>query len=97
MTGGVWIVVTAVLLAAACAWVGSFLLLRRMALLGDVISHAVLPGIVLAYLWSGVRVVPVMLGGALLQRSKDCPLTPLRQPDAASPPSPLSLRCNRLR
>lgn len=55
---------TAVVLAAVCALLGSFLLLRRMALLGDVISHAVVPGIVLAYLWSGLRDFPVLLLGA---------------------------------
>ncbi|MEN3026343.1 MAG: metal ABC transporter permease [Chlorobiota bacterium] len=59
-----WIPVTASLLAVASSLLGSFLLLRRMALLGDAVSHAVLPGIVLAYLWSGVRELPVMLLGA---------------------------------
>lgn len=58
------IVLTAVVLAVVCALLGSFLLLRRMVLLGDVISHAVVPGIVLAYLWSGVRELPIMLLGA---------------------------------
>lgn len=65
MSGGVWIIGTAFLLAVVCSWVGSLLLLRRMVLLGDVISHAVLPGIVVAFLWSGVRDLPLMLAGAL--------------------------------
>ena len=36
--------------ALACALPGNFLLLRRQALIGDAISHVVLPGIVLAFL-----------------------------------------------
>lgn len=45
-----WIVLTAMLAAVACALPGTFLLLRRQSLLGDALSHSVLPGIVLAYL-----------------------------------------------
>ena len=36
--------------AVACALPGNFLLLRRQALIGDAISHVVLPGIVVAFL-----------------------------------------------
>lgn len=36
-----------------CALVGTFLVLRRMSLLGDAISHAVLPGIILAVILTG--------------------------------------------
>lgn len=53
--------------AASCALVGSFLVLRRMALLGDAISHAVLPGIVLAFLFTGDRsALPMVLGAGAL-------------------------------
>lgn len=45
-----WIVVTAALTAMSCAVPGCFLVLRRQSLMGDALSHAVLPGIVLAYL-----------------------------------------------
>lgn len=49
--------------AASCALVGSFLVLRKMALLGDAISHAVLPGIVVAFLLTGERgALPMVLG-----------------------------------
>ena len=52
--------------AASCAIIGSFLVLRKLALLGDAISHAVLPGIVLAFLISGSRSpLPMVLGAAL--------------------------------
>ncbi len=52
------------LVAASCALIGSFLVLRRMALLGDAISHAVLPGIVLAFLLTGDRAPLPMVAGA---------------------------------
>jgi manganese/zinc/iron transport system permease protein len=45
-----WIAVTGALAAMACALPGTWLLLRRQSLLGDALSHAVLPGIVIAYL-----------------------------------------------
>ncbi len=45
-----WIVITAALAAMACALPGTFLLLRRESLMGDALSHATLPGMVLAYL-----------------------------------------------
>lgn len=53
--------------ATSCALVGSFLVLRKMALLGDAISHAVLPGIVIAFLLSGSRAnLPMVVGAACL-------------------------------
>lgn len=51
------------LAAIACALPGNFLLLRRQALIGDAISHVVLPGIVVAFLVTGqVAAWPMMLG-----------------------------------
>ncbi len=51
--------------AIACALPGNFLLLRRQALIGDAISHVVLPGIVVAFLVTGVvSAWPMMLGAA---------------------------------
>ncbi|MEP5151565.1 metal ABC transporter permease [Planktotalea sp.] len=53
------------LAAIACALPGNFLLLRRQALIGDAISHVVLPGIVVAFLVTGVvAAVPMMIGAA---------------------------------
>jgi len=59
-----WIILTASLVAICCSMLGCFLILRRMALVGDAISHAVLPGIVLAFLISGSRDSVTMLIGA---------------------------------
>ena len=57
------IILTGVLAAAACALPGTFLVLRRMSLIGDAISHAVLPGIVLAVLITGeMNSWPVLIG-----------------------------------
>ncbi|MEL6809086.1 MAG: metal ABC transporter permease [Pseudomonadota bacterium] len=54
-----------VCVAVACALPGNFLLLRRQALIGDAISHVVLPGIVVAFLLTGtVTTGPMLLGAA---------------------------------
>jgi manganese/zinc/iron transport system permease protein len=51
--------------AIACALPGNFLILRRQALIGDAISHVVLPGIVVAFLLTGVvAAIPMLLGAA---------------------------------
>ncbi|MCS6976981.1 MAG: metal ABC transporter permease [Gemmatales bacterium] len=49
------VLLTGSLTAAATALVGSFLVLRRMSLIGDAISHAILPGVVLGFLLSTER------------------------------------------
>ncbi|XDA98640.1 metal ABC transporter permease [Sulfitobacter sp. LCG007] len=54
-----------VCVAVACALPGNFLVLRRQALIGDAISHVVLPGIVAGFLVTGmVSTWPMMLGAA---------------------------------
>jgi manganese/zinc/iron transport system permease protein len=51
--------------AIACALPGNFLILRRQALIGDAISHVVLPGIVAAFLITGtLAAIPMLLGAA---------------------------------
>lgn len=60
-----WIALAGALCAVACALVGNFLVLRRLSLIGDAISHAVLPGIAAAFLWSGSRSQLVALIGAV--------------------------------
>jgi manganese/zinc/iron transport system permease protein len=58
------IITTAILASASCILPGCFLMLRKMSMLADAISHAVLPGIVIAYLVSGSRDSFVLLIGA---------------------------------
>jgi manganese/zinc/iron transport system permease protein len=60
----VYIILTAALVSMSCALLGCFLILRKMAMVGDAISHAVLPGIVVAFLISGSRDSVTMLVGA---------------------------------
>ncbi len=54
------------LAAVACALPGNFLVLRRQALIGDAISHVVLPGIVVAFLVTGtIAAWPMLIGSAV--------------------------------
>jgi len=51
------------LASVACTLTGNFLVLRRQALIGDAISHVVLPGIVVAFLIAGqITTWPMLLG-----------------------------------
>ena len=62
-----WIVLAGILCAVAASLPGNFLLLRRMSLLGDAISHAVLPGLAAAFLISESRSsVPMFLGAVVV-------------------------------
>lgn len=62
-----WIVITAALCAVACALPGCFLVLRKMSMMGDAISHAVLPGLAVAFLITGTRAsLPMFLGAAIV-------------------------------
>ena len=49
MSSNAVILLTAMMCAAACALLGSFLILRRMAMMTDAISHAILPGLVFGF------------------------------------------------
>jgi len=55
----------AVLAALAAALVGNILVLRRQALMGDALSHMVLPGIVAGYMISGAADSWAMAAGAM--------------------------------
>ncbi|MDR7422110.1 MAG: iron chelate uptake ABC transporter family permease subunit [Armatimonadota bacterium] len=52
------------LLGITSGVLGSFAVLRRQGLLGDVLSHAALPGVCLAFLLTGTRTPAVLLAGA---------------------------------
>ncbi|MEP2772217.1 MAG: metal ABC transporter permease [Fulvivirga sp.] len=58
------IILAGSLVAISCGLLGCFLILRRMAMVGDAISHAVLPGIVIAFMLTGSRDSVTMLIGA---------------------------------
>jgi manganese/zinc/iron transport system permease protein len=62
-----WIVVIGSLAAGACALLGNFLVLRKMSMMGDAISHAVLPGLAIAFLVTGARAsLPMFIGAAIV-------------------------------
>jgi manganese/iron transport system permease protein len=53
--------IASALVGIACAIVGSFVVLKGMSFIGDAVSHAAFPGIVIAYLVGA----PIILGGAI--------------------------------
>jgi manganese/zinc/iron transport system permease protein len=65
MDTGTVILLTGILCAVACALLGSFLVLRKMAMMADAISHAILPGLVVAYfLAQGPNLLAGFVGAA---------------------------------
>lgn len=58
--------IIAAMVAAACALPGVFLVLRRMAMMSDAISHTVLLGIVLAFFLTRNLSSPLLIAGAAL-------------------------------
>jgi len=62
-----WIILTASLVSFCCSILGSFLVLRKISMIGDAISHAVLPGIVIAFFISGsLASLEVLLGASIM-------------------------------
>ncbi|RFC62627.1 metal ABC transporter permease [Fulvimarina endophytica] len=53
----------AILLSLSACPVGVFLMLRRMSLTGDAMAHAILPGAAIGFLFYGLAIVPMTLGG----------------------------------
>ncbi|WHL25042.1 MAG: metal ABC transporter permease [Candidatus Blochmannia vicinus] len=43
--------------------IGNFLMLKRMSLVGDVLSHAILPGVAIGYFFSGMSFIIMSIGG----------------------------------
>ncbi len=67
MSDALSIIAVGACVGVSCALVGSFLVLRKLALIGDAISHAVLPGIALAFLLTGSRnPLPMVIGAGAL-------------------------------
>lgn len=61
-----FVVFGSMLLAASSAMVGVFIVLRKKALVGDAVSHGVLPGICAAFLIFGTKNIVVLICGALI-------------------------------
>lgn len=82
-------VVACLILGLMCGVLGAFLLVRRMALVGDALGHAVLPGVCVGFLLSGDKasitvVVCATVAGLLgMQLISAIPRTTRIKPDAA--------------
>jgi manganese/zinc/iron transport system permease protein len=58
-----WVVLMGAFVGTACGLLGMLLILRKMVLVGDAISHSLLPGIVIAFLITGSRgTIPMFIG-----------------------------------
>ena len=72
-------------LALSCGPIGTILVIRRMSLMGDALSHAVLPGAALGFITAGLSLPAMSLGGILaglvvaLLSGLVTRLTPLRE------------------
>jgi zinc/manganese transport system permease protein len=72
-------------LALGCGPLGTILVIRRMSLMGDALSHAVLPGAALGFIIAGLSVPAMSLGGVVaglvvaLLSGLVTRLTPLRE------------------
>lgn len=101
--------IVAILVGLLCAVVGSYLIVRRLALLGDAISHSVLPGLAIAFLLGGNIFIGAFIAGVIstMAIAWICSRSPIKE-DAAmgivfsaflplvSPSSPLSKRIIKL-
>lgn len=57
--------IIAILVGLLCAIVGSYLMVQRLALLGDAISHSVLPGLAIAFMIGANIFVGAFIAGVL--------------------------------
>ncbi|MCS6905650.1 MAG: metal ABC transporter permease [Bacteroidia bacterium] len=61
-----FVVLGSIFMGISAALVGSFAYLRKQALVGDTVSHSVLPGICIAFLCIGTKNTPILLLGAFI-------------------------------
>ena len=62
-----WIVSAGMLASVSCALLGNFLVLKRMSMMGDAISHSVLPGLAIAFLLTSSKAsFSMFIGAAVL-------------------------------
>lgn len=61
-----WTILVGMTSSAACGILGCYLVLRRLSLLGDAISHAILPGIAVAFLLAGREPWAMFLGALVV-------------------------------
>ncbi|MGB1248894.1 MAG: metal ABC transporter permease, partial [Chitinophagales bacterium] len=61
-----WVVIGMLLFSIATSVVGAFTFLQKKSLIGDAVSHSLLPGICLAFIFFQTKSLPVLLGGAVV-------------------------------
>ena len=61
-----FVLLGALLIGSTGGLLGAFGVLRRRSLIGDALAHAALPGVALAFMWSGSKTLPVLLLGATI-------------------------------
>ena len=57
--------VTSVMVGITCGIIGSFIVLRNMSLIGDALSHSILPGIYFAFLVAGYSTLGFFIGSVI--------------------------------
>ncbi|MBL4574897.1 MAG: metal ABC transporter permease [Opitutaceae bacterium] len=62
----IWLLLMGFLVTTACGLIGKFIILRRLALVGDAISHSLLPGIAVAFILTSSRATFPMFIGAVI-------------------------------
>lgn len=61
-----WALLGCVSMGVACGLMGSFLVVRKLSLMGDMLSHAVLPGVALGFVWSMTKDPVALFIGATM-------------------------------
>ncbi len=54
--------IASILVGTMCGVLGCFIVLRNMSLIGDALSHAVLPGVVVGFIIAGISALGIFLG-----------------------------------
>src|SRR5687767_7844100 len=57
--------IAAVMVGVTCGILGCFIVLRNMALIGDALSHAILPGVVVGYVIAGYSILAFFTGAVV--------------------------------
>jgi len=57
--------VACITISLSCPILGFFMIVRRMSLMGDAISHAILPGVAIGYLIAGMSTIAMTIGGII--------------------------------
>jgi zinc/manganese transport system permease protein len=57
--------IACIIISLSCPILGFFMIVRRMSLMGDAISHAILPGVAIGYLIAGMSTIAMTIGGMI--------------------------------